>query len=223
MKNFEKGVVQGSTIAIILLSLGFALAGSFGIWAFIEWNTAKTDVEGQISLAVSEAKRSQKEEDDKIKEEALKNPNSLFRLPEDLGKVSFYYPRTWSKYVDSDGSDKKGFFAYLHPAEVPPVPKDSKIQQRFALRVFVYEKDMDEVLKEFQDTIKKGELTSGAATVNGLSATKVSGLFPSSKKDDRIRGTAYYFKVGDKTLMLRTDADTFNADFQAVLNTLKID
>ena len=65
MNRFKKGAVEGSTIAIILLSIGFAGAGSFGIWAYIQYNNSKTDVDGQISLAVADAKRKQQEDDEK--------------------------------------------------------------------------------------------------------------------------------------------------------------
>lgn len=221
-KRFEKGSIEGSTIAIILLTIGFIGAGAFGIWSYIEYNTVKSNVDGQIELAVAEGNRKQKEDDEKKYAEQLKIPFSLFRAPEDLGKVSFSYPKTWSLYVDSDGSDKKGYFAYFHPLSVPPVPKTSQVQQRYAMRTVIYESSVADVLKEFELPIKKGEMTSEPATINGLAATKISGLFPSANKNDRIRGTAYYFKLNDKTLMLRTDADTFNNDFQAVLKTLKI-
>ena len=53
---------------------------------------------------------------------------------------------------------------------------------------------MDEVLKEFNEAIKKGELSSETVTVNGYPATKIAGLFPGPEKNNRIRGTAYYFK-----------------------------
>lgn len=223
MSKFKKGAVEGSTIAIILLSIGFAGAGSFGIWAYIQYNNSKTDVDGQISLAVADAKRKQQEDDEKKYNEERRKTVKEFRAPEDLGKVTFSYPTFWNQYVESNGSDRKGFFAYFYPESVPPVPKDERTTQRFGLRVFIYEKNMDEVLKEFNEAIKKGELSSETVTVNGYPATKVSGLFPGPEKNNRIRGTAYYFKLNNKTLMIRTDADTYNNVLnENVLSTLKI-
>ena len=224
MNRFKKGAVKGSTIAIILLSIGFAGAGSFGIWTYIEYNNVKTDVEGKIDLQVAEGKRKQQEDDEKKYNEERRKTVKEFRAPEDLGKVTFSYPTFWNQYVESNGSDRKGFFSYFYPDTVPPVPKDGKDTQRFGLRVAIYEKSVDEVLKEFNEAIKKGELSSEAVTVNGYPATKIAGLFPGPEKNNRIRGTAYYFKLNSKTLMIRTDADTYNNVLnENVLSTLKMD
>jgi len=224
MNRFKKGAVKGSTITIILLSIGFAGAGSFGIWAYIEYNNVKTDVEGKIDLQVAEGKRKQQEDDEKKYNEERRKTVKEFRAPEDLGKVTFSYPTFWNQYVESNGSDRKGFFSYFYPDTVPPVPKDGKDTQRFGLRVAIYEKSVDEVLKEFNEAIKKGELSSEAVTVNGYPATKIAGLFPGPEKNNRIRGTAYYFKLNSKTLMIRTDADTYNNVLnENVLSTLKMD
>ena len=55
--------------------------------------------------------------------------------------------------------------------------------------------------------------------MNGREATKVEGLFPNDEnKNDRIRGIAYYFKVNDKVLMIRTDAATFKKDFDDIVS-----
>ena len=81
---------------------------------------------------------------------------------------------------------------------------------------------MDEVLSDYQKAIEKGELSSTAVVVNGKNATKLEGLFPdSANKDNRIKGVAYFFKVNDKVLMLRTDAETtFRADFDKLIQTV---
>ena len=78
-------------------------------------------------------------------------------------------------------------------------------------------------MKFSKSLIKKGELSSETVTVNGYPATKIAGLFPGPEKNNRIRGTAYYFKLNNKTLMIRTDADTYNNVLnENVLSTLKI-
>ena len=100
MNRFKKGAVQGSTIAIILLSIGFAGAGSFGIWAYIEYNNAKTDIDGKIELATAEAKRKQAEDDEKKYNEERRKTVKEFRAPEDLGKVTFSYPTFWNQYIE---------------------------------------------------------------------------------------------------------------------------
>lgn len=221
-KKFRQGVVEGSTIVIILLALALIGAGTFGIWAFMNYGEAKSNLDTKLDKAAAEAKRTQSKEDEKKYLEEAKNPASVFQGPQDLGKVRFTYPKTWSVYVDADGSDAKDYFAYLNPLSVPPVPRTPAKQQRFALRVAIYNKKMDDVLDEFSKEIKKGELKSSQVTINGKPATKLEGSFPNpANKDDRIKGVAYYFKVNDKVLMIKTDANTFVDDLDRfVLKTI---
>lgn len=218
--NFKRGAVDGSTIVIILLSIALVGMGAFGIWSYMQYSQVSNSTDQIVELKVAEAKKEEQEAQEQKYAEREKEPYTTFYAPEDFGRVEFSYPKTWSSYVDTDGSNGD-YTAYLHPSTVPPVPRDKKTQQRFALRVTIYKNSMENVLKEYEKTIEAGELSSSPVTANGKSATKLEGLFPHSNKDDRIRGTAYFFKVNDKTLMLRTDADTFNSDFNKVVNSIK--
>lgn len=226
MKNpsFKSGAVERSTIMIVILAILLIVAGAFGIWAFMNYREAQTNLDGKIDLAVVEAEKNQADADEKKFAEREKEPNREFAGPADLGHLSFMYPKTWSTYVAADGSDDRDFQAFLHPVTVPPVPTDKKTQQRFALRVTIYNSSMDEVFKEYEKVIKDGEVSSSPVIVNGKNGTKLEGLFPASGKNaDRIRGKAIFFKVNDKTLMMRTDAETFYADFDKILATIKFD
>lgn len=224
-RNFKRGAIESSTIVIIILSLFLIGAGAFGIWSFMNYREAQVNLDGKMSLAAAEAEKKQADIDEKKFAEREKEPNREFAGPNDYGHVGFMYPKTWSSYVATDGSDGKDFTAYLNPVSVPPVPTDKKTQQRFALRMFIYEAPMDQVLKEYEKVIKDGEMSSQPVIVNGKNGTMLEGSFPApgGKNADRIRGKAVFFKVNDKTLMMRTDAETFYADFDKVLSTIKFD
>ena len=54
MTTYNKGAVDGwmiSTIGLIILVLG---SGSLAIWAYMNYNEAKTDIDGKIALAKAE-------------------------------------------------------------------------------------------------------------------------------------------------------------------------
>lgn len=221
-KKFARGAVEGSTIVIILLSIALVGMGIFGVWAFLNYREAQSDVDSKIEIAQASAKKQEAEEQAEKYAQREKEPNLIFNGPADFGGISFSYPKTWSSFVASDGADGKNFFAYFHPTTVPPVPTSPKQVQRFALRMAIYNGSMDEILKDYTKTIEKGELSSTAVVANGKNATKLEGLFPdAANKDNRIQGVAYFFKVNDKVLMLKTDADkTFRADFDKLVNTV---
>jgi hypothetical protein len=58
-------------------------------------------------------------------------------------------------------------------------------------------------------------LKSSAVKADDQNGTRLDGSF---SKD--IRGSAVIFKIRDKTVTIRTDADTFRADFDALVATI---
>jgi hypothetical protein len=207
----EQGGVSGSMIAIIGLVVLVLVAGSLAIWAYVNYDHARTDVNGQIDLAVAKAKNDQQTVDDAKFAEREKEPNRTFVGPDELGRLTFSYPKTWSVFVSDDGSGGGIYHAYLSPVSVPPISE----KQQYALRVTIEQKDYDQVVKTYQEKVKKGDLRSSATSANGHNGTRLDGTF--SKE---LRGAAVIYQIRDKTVTLRTDADTFKPDFEALIKTL---
>ena len=210
----EQGSVNGWMIGTIGCLVLFLIAGSLAIWMFMSYTQEKNNVDSKIAVEVARGKGEQAEIDQKKFSEEAKNPRIEFVSPNEYGRVSFMYPKTWSVYVDKDGSDRGDYKAYLHPVSVPSLSnKDS----RFAFRLEIINQNMDTVLKPYQNKIKKGELTASSTEFNGIAATRIDGAF---EKD--LRGSAVFMKVRDKTIHCSTDADTFKPDFETILGTIKI-
>lgn len=210
----QKGYVNSWMIMAIGAFVLFLIAGGFAIWSFMEYSQTKNGVDARVQVETAKAKAEQAESDQKKFSEEAKNPRIEFVGPSEYGRVSFMYPKTWSVYIDRDGSDRGDYVAYLHPKEVPSIHnKDS----RFAMRLEIINKDFNTVLKNYEQKVKKGELSSSSVEFNGIAATRIDGAF--SKE---LRGTVVLMKVNDKTIRFSTDADTFKPDFEAVLKTLKI-
>lgn len=207
----EQGGISGSTIAIIGLVVLVLVTGSLAIWAYINYDKQKTDVQGKIDVAVLEAENAKQAEDDKKFAEREKEPNRDFVGPDNFGRLTFRYPKTWSAFVSDDGSNGNSYRAYLNPVTVPPLGE----KQQFALRVSIEQKDYDQVVKTYQEKVKKGDLRSSATSANGHNGTRLDGTF---SKD--IRGAAVIYQIRDKTVTLRTDADTFKPDFEALIKTI---
>ena len=210
-RRHEQGGVSGSTLAIIGLIILVLGAGSAAIWAYVNYNEQKTNVDGKIDLAVAEAKKEQSDVDEAKFAEREKEPNRQFVGPDDYGRLTFMYPKTWSVYVARDVSKGGSYESYLNPVTVPPVSNT----QQFSLRVLVEEKDYDQVVKSYENDVEKGELRSSVTSANGHNGTRLDGNFT---KD--IRGSAVIYKIRDKTLTIRTDADTFKPDFEKIITTI---
>jgi hypothetical protein len=212
-RKHESGGISGSLIAIIGLVVLVLAAGSFAIWAFINYNEQKTNVDGKIDLAVAEAKKEQADTDEAKFAEREKEPNREFVGPDDYGRLTFNYPKTWSVYVARDVGQGKGTYeAYLNPVTVPPV----NAAQQYSLRVLIEEEDYGQIVGSYEKLVKKGDLKSSATSVNGQNGTRLDGSFSKN-----IRGAAVIYKLRDKTITLRTDADTFKPDFENIIKTIK--
>ncbi len=198
-------------LAIIGLGVLFLAAGSFAIWAFVNYTDQKTNVDGKISLAVAEARKDQSDKEDAKFIEREKLPNRQFVGPDDYGRVTFDYPKTWSVFEATDIARGGSYAAYLNPVVVPPLGD----RQQFALRVTIEEKDYDQVVRSYEELVKKGDLRNTPTSANGHNGTRLDGSF---SKD--IRGAAVIYKIRDKTLTLRTDADTFKPDFEVLIKTV---
>lgn len=207
----QEGSISGSMIAVIGLSVLVLAAGSLAIWAYVNYNEQKTNVDGKVELAVAEAKKEQSDADEEKFAEREKEPNRQFVGPDDYGRLIFDYPKTWSVYEAHDTSRGGTYEAYLNPKTVPPISPT----QQYALHVTIEERDYDQVVKTYEGLVKKGDLRTSSVSANGNNGTRLDGNFT---KD--IRGSAVVFKIRDKTATLRTDADTFKPDFENLVKTI---
>lgn len=214
LRRYEKGSVDGSLIAMILLGLAVVLLIGLSIWLFVQYSDQKNNVDAKVDAAVATAKKEQADLDEKNFLTREKEPNKQFVGPDDYGRVTFSYPKTWSLYVASSTTTTSGGFkAYLNPGFVPSTDVEN---QRYALRVLIENTDFDKVVSEYNELVKKGDLKSSQTSSNGQSGTRLDGNF---SKD--VRGAVVMYKVRDKTVSIFTDADTFKPDFENIIKTIK--
>ena len=208
----EHGAMDKWLIISITFIFTTIVVLALGIWALVNYLDQKNNVDTKVETAVSTAVKEQGDELAANFAEEEKKPNRTFAGPEDYGSLSFSYPKTWSIYVNKDASSGDVYEAYLNPISVPPI----KATQQYALHVTIESKDYDQVIKGYESQVKKGDLRSSAVSAGGVDGTRLDGTFT---KD--IRGAAVIFKIRDKTATIRTDADTFKPDFDALVATIK--
>lgn len=203
----ESGAVHPLLVACIVLALLTAGLAGFSVWSFGNYLDYKDRADQKIEVAVTKAKKEQADQLEKNFIEREKLPYSKFNGPDDLGHVSFDYPKTWSVYIDNSG--KGGLYqAYLNPGSVPTVSEE----QPYATRVVIDTKTYEDTLEGFQSVIEKGELKSIPITVNGFTGIRLDGAF-----SEKRQGTSVVFKVRDKTLVVSSDATAFKQDFENVI------
>lgn len=207
--NSQTGSVNPLLISSIVLGIFAAGLAGFGIWSFSNYMDQKNNTDAKIATAVASAKKVQSEELEKQFVEREKQPYDVFKGPDDLGSVSFNYPKTWSVYVAKNGSTGD-YEAYLNPGNVPTV----SATQPYATRVVIDNRSYEETLRTFESLVKKGTLKSSPITVNGFSGVRLDGAFSASRQ-----GSSVVFKVRDKSLIVSSDAVAFKPDFDSVIVT----
>ncbi len=203
----ERGSVNPLLISSIILGvIAAAFAGAF-IWAYGNYVDQRDNTDQKISAAVTAAEKTAADQHAKDLTEKLKEPYAQLVSPEDLGRVTFSYPKTWSVYVAKDGS-AGSYEAYLHPGSVPAISNTLA----YAVRVTITEQEYETVLKTYSSFISRGDLKSSPITIGNFTGVRLDGKFSNTRT-----GSAVIFKVRDKTLTLATDSPSFKADFDNVV------
>ncbi|MDO4508085.1 MAG: hypothetical protein Q4B65_01730 [Candidatus Saccharibacteria bacterium] len=206
------------TIAIIVLSLITVTFIGLFIWMLIQYNDARTDVDGQIKDAVNEAVHEKEMEMEADFLERQKQPYSSFAGPVDYGLLSFKYPKTWSVYVDADASQGGDYKAYFNPIQVDKVSNKTLN----ALRLTIRNASFDSVAAEYQKSLDKkdAQLSMQIVTIgknSDITANRYTGLIPGTE----FQGHIVIFKIRDKTAILQTDSVLFEADYNQLLSTIE--
>lgn len=207
-KILQQGAVNGAVITSIVLGVLVVILGSVAIWAVINYNDWRNDVQGRINVAVSDARRVQAEEDEARFAEREKEPYDRFIGPDDLGRVEFNYPKTWSVHVARAGGNQP-FEAFLHPDVVPPINKN---QTQYALRVEILNRGYEDVVRSYENRVERGDLRVASVAASGFNGTRYDGNL-----NQNFDGSMVIFQIRDKTLVVRTDAPVYRPDFDNIV------
>jgi hypothetical protein len=210
-RNGESGVISGLLVAVIGLSVLVVGVGSFAIWAFVGMNDAQDNVDGKIAIAVNDAREKKGDEDSAKYAEQIKQPNNVFKAPDDYCGVTLKYPKTWSVYESEQLSNGSDYKAYFSPGVIPVITSDTQ----YALRVFIEQKNYDDVVNQYQNLVQSGKLKSSTTNASGQQGTRLDGNF-----SNYIRGSAVIYQCRQQTITVASDADTWKDDFNTIIKTL---
>ncbi len=209
MKSDFKQHVKTSVILASVFGglLVIAIAGL--VWLLVDYLDLKNNFDSKTNFAVAEAKKKQADKLEADFAEREKEPNLQFVGPEDLGRLTFKYPKTWSTYID-EGTSYQAYFA-------PKFVKKYKTDSKYSLRLKIENKEYETVLKKYDSLVKKGELKTSVFKVGEVNGTRLDGKFSKT-----LRGSAVIIKNRDKTITLQTDLSTFSKEFDDLVKTITL-
>lgn len=203
----ERGAVNILLIALIFVSLMFFGALGFGYWAYAQRTDYKENVDEKVNTAVEIAKKETATEKDNEFIEREKQPLKEYAGPASFGSIIVKYPKTWSAFVDENGSANPvdGFF---HPNFVP----NSKGDTTFALRLQVTNSTYADEIKQFDSSVKNGK--AKAKPYKPVNNDNIIGTRITGEIDTNKTGVMILLPLRDKTIKIWTESDQFIADFE---------
>lgn len=194
-------------VVTILLSVLVVGLGAFSVWAYMNYSEQKNNVDGIVAKAVDVAKKEQDQTNEADFIEREKQPTRKLEGPSDLGSVNFDYPKTWSVYVDKDGTGGS-YTAYLNPGSVRSVSQKAIN----AILVSVEAKGYEDSLKSYDQFVTKGDLKATPVKSGDQQGTRLDGTF---SKD--VQGAMVLFKLRDKTLKVAVQSNDYLGDFNNII------
>jgi hypothetical protein len=210
-RSHESGAISGLMVAVIGLSILVLGLGSFGIWAFVSYNDSQDNVTGKIQIAVAQAQTAKGDQDEQKYADQLKQPYNFFKAPDDYCGVSLQYPKTWSVYESEQLTNGGDYKAYFYPGVIPVITADTQ----YALRVFIEQKNYDDVVNQYENLVSAGKLTSSTTNANGQQGTRLDGNF-----SDYIKGSAVIYRCRQQTITVASDASAWSSDFENIVKTI---
>ncbi|MBA2279003.1 hypothetical protein H0V99_00990 [Candidatus Saccharibacteria bacterium] len=201
-------------LPLVIVSVMFIASLGFGIWAFAGRQDYKNNSDAKITAAVGVAEEALIIKKDEEFAESSKSPYKSYQGPVTYGTLTFEYPKTWSAYIDENGSGSLVLQGFVHPNFVPSTDSAAT----YALRFEVVNTGYDQLLKTYESTVKTGKVKLSAyrapRTQSELGA-RIEGEISSKKQ-----GVMVVFRLRDKSIKVWTEGQEYRADFERVLETL---
>jgi hypothetical protein len=194
-------------LAFFITLILFISASGFGLWAFMERQDYKDNVDAKIETAVKVAEQKTSTAKDNEFAEKEKSPFKEYTGPATYGSLKFQYPKTWSAYVVENGTSQP-LDAYFHPNQVPGVQNKDVT---YALRAQVVNQAYDVVLKSFDAKVKSGAVKVTTFTPTGL--TNTVGVRVDGEIETKKTGSMVLIQLRDKTIKVWTESNLYTNDF----------
>mgnify|MGYP003349576784 CR=1 FL=1 len=97
----ERGAISGLQVTVIGLAVLVLGLGSFGIWSFVSYQDAQSNVDSKIDVAVANGKKDQADEDEQKFRDVSKQPwdQGKFHQPRKFGAFPSRRPEFWLETV----------------------------------------------------------------------------------------------------------------------------
>ncbi|HEY5806104.1 MAG TPA: hypothetical protein VIS56_01810 [Candidatus Saccharimonadales bacterium] len=210
MNSNQSGYVSSMLISLIVAIMLLFGAIGFGAWAFAGRQDYKNNSDKKAAKAAEASKEATQAADAAKYAEESKSPLKTHKAPDQFGGVTVQYPRTWSGYVNEDGSGSTPVDDYFHPSVVPATGR--KKGTAYALRIQVVEQTYDRVVDSFSDDVENKKVSASPVTLPKVSSA-IGTRFDGEIEDEK-QGVMVVLPMRNLTLKIWTESKDYQSDFE---------
>lgn len=192
----------------------------FGILAIVAYRSstdARDTLDSQVATARQDSAAKQKKIDEEANIKANQLPYRTYTAEAVDGGFTLQIPKSWSLYAGHNNGNTTQLDLAANPDIVNYNLASNGISTQ-AFKLQIVRKSVQEVVKGYDDRVKKKELTSSGVQVSGISATKLTGTID----DQRHQGSVVILAVRDKTMIIQNQDKNYASEFQQILSSAKI-
>lgn len=204
----ERGMINALLIPLILVTVLLLAISGFAFWAFNSRQEYKNETDKIVATQVQIAKKETETAKDNEFAEKEKQPLKTYQGPPELSSVIIKYPKTWSGYVDDNGSGGALVNGYFHPTTVPGTQSGTA----YALRAQIIDRSFSDEVRSFDNQVKKG--AAKASSYTNKNVPGVVGLRIDGEIDNKQQGIVILMPAREKTIKIYTQSDQYYNDFE---------
>ncbi len=193
------------------------LFGVMAVLAYRSSSSATENLDSQVATARQDSAAKQKKLDDEANVKANESPYRTYTAEAVDGGFQLQIPKSWSLYAGHNSGSTIQLDIAANPSIVNYNLASGGISTQ-AFKLQLVRKSAQDVVKGFDEKIKKKEVTSSSLKVSGITATKLDGAID----DQRHNGSVIILTVRDKTMIITNEDKNYTSEFQQILSSAKI-
>lgn len=204
-------------ILTVFLGIGMVVFGVLAVIAYRDNEFVRGNLNQLVAAEKQKAMTEQKAIDAEANRKANDSPYRPFVAPPIDGSFELQIPKTWSIYNGRADSGKIQVNFIANP-DVVINNTGNGAQNTQAFRLQLLRTSQQEIIKSYDEAIKKKQLTSKGVKVSGISATQLEGTIDSQ----RHTGVVIVVPVRDKTMVFSTEDRKYIDEFTKIVASAKI-
>ena len=213
----QRGQVNLHLLLTIFLGVGMVLFGALAVYAYMEREDAVNNLNVKVKAAVTKSVEAQKKQDAEVNRKANDLPYRVYTADQLDGAFQLQIPKSWSLVANKNSDPSTQLEILSNPNVVVNNMAQNAINTQ-GFKMLLLKKSQTEVIKNYDALVKQKKVTSKAAQVSGINATRFEGQID----NQRHTGVAIVFPVRDKTVVMITENMNYKDEFEKIVTSAKI-